>query len=153
MTYEEAIESLLNTCQDFKEAIEQLQEENTFLVETIEKNNLGQIKSERRSLLAQNEQYKRDSDIIVKKANDIKLKYESKIADVNKRLIDVKRKQSDIDSYIEVMSEEKIKNIRSEYKKLKKKNNKYLFIITLSIIFSIAGMLSILLRRLFLKKN
>ena len=153
MTYEEAIESLLNTCQDLKEAIEQLQEENTFLVETIEKNNLGQIKSERRSLLAQNEQYKRDSDIIVKKANDIKLKYESKMADVNKRLIDVKRKQSDIDSYIEAMSEEKIKNIRSEYKELKKKNNKYLFIITLSIIFSITGMLSILLRRLFLKKN
>lgn len=55
MTYDEAIESLLNTCQDLKEAIEQLQEENTFLVETIEKNNLGQIKSERRSLLAQNE--------------------------------------------------------------------------------------------------
>lgn len=75
------------------------------------------------------------------------------MADVNKRLIDVKRKQSDIDSYIEAMSEEKIKNIRSEYKELKKKNNKYLFIITLSIIFSITGMLSILLRRLFLKKN
>ena len=68
MTYEEAIESLLNTCQDLKEAIEQLQEENKFLVETIEKNNLGQIKSERRFLLAQNEQYKKDSDIITEKS-------------------------------------------------------------------------------------
>ena len=37
------------------EAIEQLQEENAFLSDTIKKNNLGQIKSERRSLLSENE--------------------------------------------------------------------------------------------------
>lgn len=167
MTYEEAIESLLNTCQDLKEAIEQLQEENKFLVETIEKNNLGQIKSERRFLLAQNEQYKRDSDIITEKANQIKSEYESKMIDADKRLIDAKRKQEDINSYINAMSEEKIKGIRSEYEKrktrndeiikkykaendkkiqeeeifFKKKEKKYFLITILSIIFGISGIL------------
>ena len=44
MTHDEAIESLLNTCNDLKEAVEKLQEENAFLADTIEKHNLGQNK-------------------------------------------------------------------------------------------------------------
>jgi thiol:disulfide interchange protein len=126
MTYDEAIASLLETCENLKEAIEQLQEENAFLADTIEKNNLDQIESERRSLLAENEQYKRNADITIRKANQIKEEYESKISETNDRLADVKKKQIDIDSYIEVESEKKIANIKMEYEKHKKANDKAL---------------------------
>ena len=115
MTYDEAIASLLETCflcsYFQKEAVEQLQEENAFLADTIEKNNLGQIKSERRSLLSENEQCKRDAAIAIREANRIKSEYESKISEVNDTLADVREKQSDIDSYIDTEAEKKIENM------------------------------------------
>ena len=162
MTHDEAIASLLETCENLKEAIEQLLEENAFLADTIEKNNLGQIKSERRSLLSENEQCKRDADIAIREANRIKSEYESKISEVNDTLADVREKQSDIDSYIDTEAEKKIENIKLEYKKandeaLKKhkaendkqlqeketiyreKNKKYFIITLVSVILAITG--------------
>ena len=126
MTYDEAIASLLETCENLKEAIEQLQEENAFLTDTIEKNNLGQIKTERRSLLSENEQCKRNADIAIKKANQLKSEYESKISEANDRLSDVREKQSDIDSYIDTEAEKKIENIKYKYEEYKKSNDKAL---------------------------
>lgn len=126
MTHDEAIESLLETCENLKEAIEQLQEENAFLTDTIEKNNLGKIKSERRTLLDENEQCKRDADIAIKKANQIKSEYESKLSEANDRLSDARKKQSDIDSYINTEAEKKIENIKYEYEEYKKSNDKAL---------------------------
>lgn len=168
MTHDEAIASLLETCENLKEAIEQLQEENAFLTDTIEKNNLGQIKSERRSLLSENEQCKRNANIAIKRANQIKSEYESKISEVNDRLSDAKEKQADIDSYIDIEAEKKIENIKYKYEEYKKSNDKALkkhiaesnkqlqetktlykeknkkyFIVTLvSILFAIAGILT-----------
>lgn len=165
MTYDEAIASLLETCENLKEAIEQLQEENAFLTDTIEKNNLGQIKSERRSLLSENEQCKKNADIAIKEANQIKSEYETKISEANDRLSEAKEKQADIGSYIDIEAEKKIENIKYEYEEYKKSNDKALkkhiaendkqlqeiktlykeknkkyFIITLvSILFAIAG--------------
>ena len=164
MTHDEAIASLLETCENLKEAIEQLLEENAFLADTIEKNNLGQIKSERRSLLSENEQCKRDADIAIREANRIKSEYESKISEVNDTLADVREKQSDIDSYIDTEAEKKIENIKLEYKKandeaLKKhkaendkqlqeketiyreKNKKYFIITLVSVILAITGII------------
>ena len=126
MTHDEAIASLLKTCENLKEAIEQLQEENAFLTDTIEKNNLGQIKSERRFLLSENEQCKRNADMAMKKANQLKSEYESKISEVNDRLSDVKEKQANIDSYIDIEAEKKITNIKLEYEEYKKSNDKSL---------------------------
>ncbi|MGN0340466.1 MAG: hypothetical protein ACI4D0_08190 [Lachnospira sp.] len=126
MTYDEAIASLLETCENLKEAIEQLQEENAFLADTIEKNNLGQIESERRFLLSENEQCKKDADIAFRKAKQIKSEYESKMSEANDRLSDAKKKQSEIDSYIEAEAEKKIENIKFEYEEYKKENDKAL---------------------------
>lgn len=119
MTHDEAIASLLETCENLKEAIEQLQEENAFLTDTIEKHNLGKYISERRSLLSENEQCKKDANIAIAKANQIKSEYESKIAEANDRLADAKKKHSDIDLYIDAEAEKKIENIKSEYEEQK----------------------------------
>ena len=61
MTYEEGIDSLINTAEDFKYVIEKLQEENAFLADTIEKHNLEEIVSERRALLAANKNAKEEA--------------------------------------------------------------------------------------------
>lgn len=126
MTHDEAIASLISSCENLKEAIEQLQEENAFLTDTIEKHNLGKYISERRSLLNENEQCKRDADIAIRKANQIKSEYESKISEANDRLKDAKKKQSDIDLYIDAEAEKKIENIKFEYEEHKKANDKAL---------------------------
>lgn len=126
MTYDEAIASLLETCENLKEAIEQLQEENAFLTDTIVKNNLGQIKSERRYLLSENEQCKRNADIAMWNANQVKTEYETKMSEVNDKLADVNRKQSNINSYIEAEAENKVKDIKAEYEKYKEANDKAL---------------------------
>lgn len=112
MTYDEAIESLLKTCENLKETIEQLQKENTFLADTIEKNNLGQIRSERRSLLLENKQCKK-----------IQEDYESKISEAENILVDVKKKQADINSYIDAEVKKKVVNIQIGYERRIKENN------------------------------
>lgn len=126
MTHDEAITSLLETCETLKETIEQLQKQNAFLTDTIEKNNLGQIKLERLSLLVENDQCKREADIAIKEANQIKSEYESKMFEANKGLADVRKKQSDIASYIAAETEKKIKNIKLEYEEHRKANDKAL---------------------------
>ncbi len=109
MTHDEAIEILINTCNELKDAIEQLQAENAFLADTIEKNNLDQIMSERRALLAEIEQNKKKSQEAVNKAEQIIKEYEFKIAEADSRLADAKKKQSEIDSYIDSETDKKIK--------------------------------------------
>lgn len=100
MTQDEAIEKLINTCDEMKDVIEQLQAENAFLVDTIEKYNLDQIKSERRSLLMENKRCKLESQLAIEEANRIKKEYESKMSEANIRLADARKKQSEIDLYI-----------------------------------------------------
>ena len=126
MTHDEAIESLINTCNELKDIIEQLQEENAFLVDTIEKNNLGQTKSERRSLLVKNERYKKESQLAIEKANRIREEYESKMSEANSRLADARKKQSEIELYINNEAENKIAEIKSEYQKHKESIDKAL---------------------------
>ncbi|MGN0347890.1 MAG: hypothetical protein ACI4DU_11470 [Lachnospiraceae bacterium] len=126
MTHDEAIASLLKTCENLKDAIEQLQEENAFLTDTIVKNNLGQIKSERRTLLSENEKCKRDNDTILKKANQIEAEYKTKMTEADNRLADARKKQSDVDFYIESEADKKIEDIKLEYEEYKKANDKAL---------------------------
>lgn len=93
MTHDEAIESLMNSCEEFTNMIEQLKTQNAFLTDTIEKSNLGEIAKERKTLLSQ-----------VQKAEEettrLKKEYESKLAELNKKISEVKYKESDLDSYI-----------------------------------------------------
>ena len=126
MTYDEAITKLVNTSDELKNIIIQLQTENAFLVETIEKNNLGQIKSERQFLLRENEKCKKESQFAIKEANQIKKEYEYKISEVDDILADVKKKQSEIVLYINNEAEKKIEGIKAEYKNQKESNNRAL---------------------------
>lgn len=124
MTLDEAINELTQSCTDLKEVVELLQKENAFLTDTIEKHNLGNIKSERRALLSENEQCKRKAEAAIRKAKQIETEYESKISEANSILADVKKKQSDIDSYIEKEVENKLKDIRKEYENYKIQKDK-----------------------------
>ena len=159
--------NLRNLLYVIKESVEKLQEENAFLADTIEKHNLGQIKMERRSLLIENEQCKRDASIAIQKAQQIKDEYEFKMTDADNRLADVKRKQSDVNLYIEEEAENKVKGIKAEYENYKKsndkalekhkeennkkikekelffreKNKKYFIITAISVVFCIAGII------------
>ena len=126
MTHDEAIASLLETCENLKEAIDQLQEENAFLADTIEKHNLGRIKSERQSLLSENEQCKKDADTAIRKANQLKEEYESKMVEADNKYADARKKQADVNSYIDAEAEKKIEAIKADYKKRKKENDKKL---------------------------
>jgi thiol:disulfide interchange protein len=126
MTHDEAIESLINSCNEYDQVIEQLQEENAFLADTIEKYNLDEIQSERRSLLAEVKKSKTDSDAAIKNANAVKEEYLSKINELNSRLEDVKLKQQDINAYIEIESNKKIESIKADYQKHKAENDKKL---------------------------
>lgn len=50
MTYDEAIQKLLKSCSEYEDTIKLLEKENAFLVDIIEKYNLGKISKERKSL-------------------------------------------------------------------------------------------------------
>ena len=167
MTHDEAIESLIGSCTELKKAVLQLQEENAFLADTIEKNNLGQIKTERRSLLSEIEHCKEKAKEAIKEASRIKSEYESKMSEADSRFFDAKRKQENIDLYIEKQAENKVKDIKVEYEtykrandealdeyvakinklmqekelSLKKKNKKYLVIAIISVIFCVLGII------------
>ncbi len=123
MTHDEAIESLINTCNNLKEAIEQLQEENAFLADTIEKNHLNKIVSERRSLLSDIKQRELKADSLTRAAITIKSEYSDKLNELNERLSDVKSKQLDIDSYIDIEADKKAESIKADYQKHKKAND------------------------------
>jgi hypothetical protein len=126
MTHDEAIENLLECCDEYEEIISQLQEENSFLTETIEKNNLDKIVSERRSLLDDIKQQELTSELKTKNAEAIKMEYSNKLNELNERLSDVKAKQDNIDSYIDASAEAKVTDERREYQKYKSANDQAL---------------------------
>lgn len=115
MTKDEAIESLIESCTILKEAVEQLQEENEFLTATIEKHNYDEYVSERRTLLEEIDKYKMTADFSEKRVNRIKAEYETKMAEADDRLKDARRKQSNVDLYIEKEVDIRIKEIKAEY--------------------------------------
>lgn len=122
MTQEQAIESLINSCKKYAEIVEQLQKENAFLADTIEKNNLNQIKTERQSLLKENEKCKNDLRNAISEINQAKSEYAFKISELNNKLAEIKRKQDDIELYINAEADKKVKNIKLEYQNYKKAN-------------------------------
>ena len=126
MTHDEAIKSLLETCENFSNAIDKLQEENSFLTETIEKNNLNKIVSERRSLLASIKQREMEANSLKRAANAIKSEYSDKLYELNERLSDLKSKQDDMDAYINASAEAKVSDERKEYQMHKSANDKAL---------------------------
>lgn len=113
MTEDKAIESLLESCEDFKETIDRLTEENAFLTDTIEKNNLGKIAAERQALLQ-----------TAAEAEKIQREYDDKLIEINRRLQDVKSKQTDIASYIDAETKKKIRDVKKSYALQKEADDK-----------------------------
>ena len=126
MTHDEAIKDLMECCDEYEKIISQLQEENAFLTETIENNNLDKIASERRTLLNNIKQRESASELKMKNAESIKTEYFSKLDELNERLADIKTKQDNINLYIDASAEEKVANERQEYQKHKSVNDKAL---------------------------
>ncbi len=80
---DKAIEGLSNACEDYKDSITALQEENKFLTDTIEKNNLGQIANERRNLLDYIAEKEYELKEEKKELHKAKQFYEDKIAEIS----------------------------------------------------------------------
>ena len=79
MTYDEAIEKLLSSCANYESTIKLLKEQNAFLVDTIEKHNLGKINKERKSLYENMNQAKKEAALALKNADLIKSQYLEKL--------------------------------------------------------------------------
>ena len=107
----------------YSNALKLLEEQNDFLAETIEKQNLGQITAERHDMQAKIFKLQADSDKVNKEAQGMKSEYGKKLDKITILIQDIKAKQSDIDSYIDSESDVKIadikKSLNAEYKKKK----------------------------------
>ena len=103
----------------YEELTMQLIQENQFLIDTISKNNLGKITSERRSLLLQIEKFEISANAIKNEANIIKNEYSDKLNKITFLLKDVESKQSEIDKYIVSEAKKRVskkeKNLDSQY--------------------------------------
>lgn len=111
---------LINDCND---TIVELDEENTFLTETIINSKMSKITTERRQIQAKLNKTEAASKNAISEANAIKSEYEQKLDKIAILIKDVKAKQDNIDTYINSQSDTKIqehKNILySEYRKQK----------------------------------
>lgn len=119
MTYDEAIKKLLKSCSEYEETIKLLEKENAFLVDTIEKYNLGKISRERKSLYKSMEQVKKDAALILKEANSIKSQYLGKLKETEFINRDLKDKQNNLDMYIDSQSDVKSKEIKEKFSNYK----------------------------------
>lgn len=103
----------------YEELTMQLIQENQFLIDTISKNNLGKITSERRSLLLQIEKFEISANAIKNEADIIKNEYSDKLNKITFLLKDVESKQSEIDKYIVSEAKKRVskkeKNLDSQY--------------------------------------
>ena len=105
--------------------IDALKEENQFLADTLTQNKLGKITEERRDIKERLRQLKQSSEEAIKEADNIKGDYECKLEKLTIMIQDIKKKQSDIDVYINNEAENKISNKIDELEnKYKKKNSK-----------------------------
>jgi hypothetical protein len=136
MTYDEAIESLIHSCDEFSGIVTQLKEENAFLADTIEKHNLGKIKEERRLLLKNVEQAEARANISIAEAKKEKLEYEGKLKTVAAALADVQTKQKNTDAFIE---KEANKKAQKQIKELTSKNKKLTIAAAVGILIGVAG--------------
>ena len=114
MTYDEAIEKLLNSCANYESTIKLLKEQNAFLVDTIEKHNLGKINKERKSLYENMNQAKKEAALALKNADLTKSQYLEKLKEVKSLNNVLKDKQNNLDMYIDSQVSVKTKEIQNE---------------------------------------
>ena len=114
MTYKEAIERLLKSCADYESLVKQLKDQNAFLTETIEKQNLGKINKERKSLYENMNQAKKKAALALKNADLTKSQYLEKLKKVESLNKILKDKQNNLDMYIDSQVNIKTKEIQDE---------------------------------------
>lgn len=114
MTYDEAIEKLLSSCANYESTIKLLKEQNAFLVDTIEKHNLGKINKERKSLYENMNQAKKEAALALKNADLIKSQYLEKLKEVEALNKVLKDKQNNLNMYIDSQVSVKTKEIQDE---------------------------------------
>lgn len=101
MTKDEAISSLINSCQEFKSALEKALEENAFLADTIEKHNLRKIEEERRLILKEKAE-----------AEEKRIEAEKIQAKFQKKFSDVQTMQNELNIFIEKRAEAKFRQMQ-----------------------------------------
>lgn len=114
MTYDEAIEKLLSSCANYESTINLLKEQNAFLVDTIEKHNLGKINKERKTLYENTSQAKKEAALALKNADLIKSQYLEKLKEIESFNKVLKDKQNNLDMYIDSQVSVKTKEIQDE---------------------------------------
>lgn len=114
MTHDEAIESLINSCKAYSNAVDRLKEEVIFLTDTIEKYNLKEISQERRALLNRVAQAENEAATAAKEVNKIKAEYENKLETINGLLTLTEEKRTNLEKYIEAEAEKKLAALKRE---------------------------------------
>lgn len=104
-----SLKESLNNQEALQAALVSATETNRFLHETIEKNNLGQIVKERKEILSKLESYEKTARDTEKRNNEAR-----------KILETIKKKESDINSYIDSEANIRIKETVTDYENRKK---------------------------------
>lgn len=112
MTYDEAIEKLLNSCANYESIVKLLQEQNAFLTETIVKYNLGKINKERKSLYDSINRIKKETAFALKNADSESIYLEELEAEPSNEML--KEKQDDLNAYINSRIDNQIQKIKEE---------------------------------------
>lgn len=123
---EKDIIRLNNACNELMDIVQNLQEYNDFLIETINNKKMGTLTIERKKILDENRELKATAKSTLNEAAEIKNEYENKLEKISEYIEEIQLKRSEIDSYINSEAENKINIIKAEYKKKDRKNNKIL---------------------------
>ena len=104
------------TIDNYKQTIDELIDENSFLTDTITVNNLGKVTTERRDMQSNMFRIQAKSEKAVSEAREIIKEYNSKLEEINKTIVDVKNKQKSLNTYIDEEAKKKVKKIKLECK-------------------------------------
>lgn len=113
----QALKEANTTIENFQQIVNELSIENAFLTDTITKNQLGQITTERRKLQADMLDLQLKSDKAISNAKEMVTQYSQMMDTLDKMTADVNRKQQDINKYIDTEAEKIIQKSAQEYRK------------------------------------
>lgn len=124
----EALQAAHEVQERFSVKLDELEQENRFLSETITQNKLGLITTERRELLMKVADAESDVNKATEEARAIHDEYDEKLNKIALLIKDVQEKQADMDAHINAEAENKISDLKQtlndNYKKEKAKLQK-----------------------------
>ena len=149
----EALRSAEEAQNRYSAKLNELEQENIFLSETIKQNKLGLITTERRDLLRKVSEREDGANRALEEARAIRSEYDEKLDKVSLIIKDVASKQNDLNGHIEKKAEAKIAKqkktlgnkynkdktrLQKEYEELKAKIQKKIRTRTIVMLISIA---------------